>query len=127
MPINQFEIDALLNSVKINTYVCDVCGKAIIPDVHLKFDDTIDVIVESADIRCAYNKRLKKVCRDCATAMSLQSVEPVYKFGDILSFISPQNNSKTQCLFIRKEGNKAVVMFENAEFAARVKLDSLER
>lgn len=126
MAINQYYIDVLLNCIKSNTYVCDVCGKVIMPDVRLKFDDAIDVVTESADIRGAYNKRLKKVCKDCATVLSLQSSEPVYKFGDILNYISHQNNSKTKCMFIRKEGSKAVVMFENAEFAARVRFDSLE-
>lgn len=127
MSVNQFEIDTLINSIKINTCVCDVCGKAIIPNIRLNSDNTINIITESVDIRDAYNKRLKKVCKECAKAMSLQSTDQLYKFGDILNYISPQNNLKTKCLFIRKEGNKAVVAFESAEFTARVGFNSLER
>lgn len=42
------------------------------------------------------------------------------QFGDTVYYISPQNGNKTKCIFIRDDDGKAVVMFENAEFAARV-------
>lgn len=130
MGIDQYNMDMLINIVKSNTYVCDVCGKAIIPDIHLNFDNTVDVVAEYADVGYAYNKRLKKVCKECAKAMSLPlqgNLKPTYKFGDILDYKSPINNSKTKCLFIREEGQKAVVMFENAEFAARVGFNNIEQ
>lgn len=130
MSIDQYKIDVLMNCVKNNTNVCDVCGKAIIPDVRLKPDGTIGVVTtESAGIRGAYNKRLKRVCTECAKAMSLQKdVEPAYKFCDILNYKSPiKKGLKTKCVFIRKEGHKAVVMFAHAEFAARVGFCQLEK
>ena len=41
-------------------------------------------------------------------------------FGDKLFYTSPNNGKATPCLFIRYEGRKIVVMFENADWAARV-------
>lgn len=44
-----------------------------------------------------------------------------FSFGDRLIYTSPQNPElKTRCAFIRDDNGKAVVMFINAEWAARV-------
>ena len=44
-----------------------------------------------------------------------------YKFGDKLIYISPiVENLETPCLFIRDDNDKAVVIFRNAEWCARV-------
>lgn len=51
-------------------------------------------------------------------------VEPIQKsfaFGDKIIFTSPQNPGlQTPCVFIRDDGGKAVIIFENAEWVARV-------
>lgn len=127
MEINQYDIDMLLNCIKSNTYVCNLCDKAIIPNIHLS-DNTINIVAESADIRGAHNKRLKRICTDCAKAMSLHSdLELTYKFGDILNYKPLTAHTKTKCLFIREEGNKAIVIFENAEVVSRVGFNYLEK
>lgn len=43
-----------------------------------------------------------------------------YKFGDILIYQSPYTNQDSVCVYIREENRKAVVMFPEAEWAARV-------
>ena len=43
-----------------------------------------------------------------------------YKFGDILIYHSPYTNQEDICVYIREENRKAVVMFPEAEWAARV-------
>lgn len=51
-------------------------------------------------------------------------VEPIQKsfaFGDKIIFTSPQNPGlQTPCVFIRDDDGKAVIIFENAEWVARV-------
>ena len=44
-----------------------------------------------------------------------------YKFGDMLLYVSPMiENLETPCVFIRDDNGKAVIMFRNAEWSARV-------
>ena len=47
-----------------------------------------------------------------------------YKFGDILIYHSPYTNQDNIqdniCVYIREENRKAIVMFPEAEWAARV-------
>lgn len=43
-----------------------------------------------------------------------------YNFGDILIYHSPYTNQDNICVYIREENRKAVVMFQEAEWAARV-------
>lgn len=44
-----------------------------------------------------------------------------YKFGDILTYTSQQDETlKTPCVFIRYDHSAAVVCFPNAEWVARV-------
>lgn len=51
-----------------------------------------------------------------------------YKFGDVLYYSSLKDSKlKTKCIFLRDERQKAVVMFENADFAARVLYHQLSR
>lgn len=51
-----------------------------------------------------------------------------YKFGDVLYYSSLKDSKlKTKCIFLRDEMQKAVVMFENADFAARVLYRQLSR
>lgn len=51
-----------------------------------------------------------------------------FSFGDRLIYTSPQNPElKTRCAFIRDDSGKAVVMFINAEWAARVNYCNLSK
>lgn len=46
---------------------------------------------------------------------------PKFRFGEQLSYHSPSvAGLQTKCVFIRYDYSKAVIMFENAEWAARV-------
>lgn len=50
-----------------------------------------------------------------------------YKFGDKLKYISPMiDNFKTPCVYLRDDNGKAVIMFRNAEWCARVNYRHLE-
>lgn len=44
----------------------------------------------------------------------------MYKFGDLLYYTSPQKPLRTRCVFVRDDDGKAVILFEHAEFVARV-------
>ncbi len=42
------------------------------------------------------------------------------RFGDLLYYTSPNKQRKKRCVFVRDDDGKAVVLFEDAEFVARV-------
>lgn len=49
-----------------------------------------------------------------------------YHFGDKVLYCSPiKDDLKTECIFIRDDNGKAVVMFRHAEWAARVNYSRL--
>ena len=51
----------------------------------------------------------------------VQSAKQPFVFGDKVVFTSHRNQDlQTPCIFIRDDGGKAVIIFENAEWAARV-------
>lgn len=51
-----------------------------------------------------------------------------FNFGDKLLYNSPvKNGLQTECIFIRDDNGKAVVMFPSAEWAARVNYKYLSR
>lgn len=41
-------------------------------------------------------------------------------FGDIVFYCAPNTFAVKPCVYLRQEGGKHVVMFENADWAARV-------
>jgi hypothetical protein len=52
--------------------------------------------------------------------------EREWQFGDMMVYKSPMREElETPCVFLRYEGDKAVVMFKNAESCARVDKDKL--
>ena len=53
---------------------------------------------------------------------------PNYKFGDKIIYVSPQDSELgTPCIFIRDDNGKAVVLFENAEWVARVNYRNIKK
>ncbi|MCM1223879.1 MAG: hypothetical protein NC548_56445 [Lachnospiraceae bacterium] len=46
-------------------------------------------------------------------------------FGARIIYISPMDGHKTPCVYIRDDGNRAVVIFRHAENVARVDLKQL--
>ncbi len=119
---------------------CAYCGKTIwvsIPNgktANINSCTCNDCIPENSPARNGIEESIYtehpvayKIRKEREMAMQAD-VESVYKFGDVLNYKSPlKKNLKTKCLFIRKEGYKAVVMFENANFAARVGFNYLEK
>lgn len=52
----------------------------------------------------------------------------VYRFGDLLYYTSPMKPQlRTRCVFVRNDDGKAVILFEHAEFVARVNYKYLSR
>lgn len=47
-------------------------------------------------------------------------------FGALLLYRSPIDGHKTKCVYVRDDGERAVVLFPNAENVARVARDQLE-
>lgn len=47
-------------------------------------------------------------------------------FGDIVFYCSPSTLTEKPCVYLRQEGFKHVVMFENADWAARVTSECLK-
>ena len=57
-----------------------------------------------------------------------QSAKQSFVFGDKVVFTSHQNQDlQTPCIFIRDDDGKAVIIFENAEWVARVNYHSLSK
>lgn len=48
-----------------------------------------------------------------------------YTFGDLMCYTSPENGTKTKCVFIRGTDDSAIVMFRIANRVARVGYDSI--
>lgn len=48
-----------------------------------------------------------------------------YAFGDMVCYTSPENGTKTKCVFIRGTEDSAFVMFKIANRVARVSYDSI--
>lgn len=47
-------------------------------------------------------------------------------FGALLLYRSPVDGHKTRCVYIRNDGERAVVLFQHAESVARVDHKQLE-
>lgn len=47
-------------------------------------------------------------------------------FGALLNYRSPDNGQLTRCVFIRKEDERAIVIFRNAKRVAKVSFEQLE-
>lgn len=47
-------------------------------------------------------------------------------FGAQLLYRSPIDGHKTKCVYVRDDGDRAVVLFQNAETVARVDHEQLE-
>lgn len=56
----------------------------------------------------------------------VKSTTPKFEFGDNLLYTSSQKQElKTPCVFIRDDNGKAVIIFKNAEWVARVNYNFL--
>lgn len=71
----------------------------------------------------------KKIYIDFKTGNEItESITQSYKFGEKVMYISPNNPSlKTPCVFIRDDCGKAVIIFESAEWVARVNYKFLSK
>lgn len=47
-------------------------------------------------------------------------------FGALLFYRSPVDEHKTRCVYVRDDNGRAVVVFRNAEYVARVDYKQLE-
>ncbi len=77
----------------------------------------------------SYKNGYSQGYEDAASGKQHRYPNPMrYDFGEKLLYVSPKvNGLKTPCLFIRDDNGKAVVMFQHAEWAARVNYRQLEK
>ena len=67
-------IVSLYNVIQANTYVCDMCGKIIFPDITTSGDGGYDVMKTSAEIRGGFGNKVvcNHVCNDCVEKVTLK-------------------------------------------------------
>lgn len=66
------------------------------------------------------------ICYNAQTPKTGRSVANMnYTFGDLMCYTSPENGTKTKCVFIRGTGDSAFVMFKIANRITRVDYESL--
>ena len=67
-------IVSLYSVIQANTYVCDICGKIIFPDITTSGDEGYDVMKTSTEIRGGFGNKIvcSNVCSDCVEKATLK-------------------------------------------------------
>lgn len=85
-------------------------------DLRDQFDDLLNEAIKDG----MHDQFVKYVLDRIGYSAGSDKEVPSLNFGDKIFYTSPMNGKTTPCVFLREECGKIVVMFKNAEWAARV-------